>query len=123
MDEVTRTEPEPALFVMSVLMAFGALGLAVNMTGTTFVLVDPLLAAYAFFAVAFLSGAVYHFQGENHVAAAAHAVAVVGWVTGILGQTVGGPELVAFSLGTLGASGVALFFAGLLSLGLVDTPV
>ncbi|MFW5903304.1 MAG: hypothetical protein ACOCS7_01050 [Halolamina sp.] len=119
MDDVTRTEAETPLFAMSVLMGLGALGLATNVAGRTFVVVDPLVAAYAFFAVAFLAGAVHHARHEKHVAAAAHAVAVVGWMTGILGQTVAGPEFVAFSLGTLGASGVALFFAGLQSVGVV----
>lgn len=123
MDEVTRTEREPALFVMSVLMAFGALGLAVDVTELTVVPVDPLIVAYALFAVAFLAGAVHHSRVCNHVATAAHAVAVVGWLTGILAQTVAWPELMAFSLGTLGASGVALFVAGLQSVGVIDASV
>ena len=119
MDDVIRTEPDSSLFAMGVLLAMGALGLATNVAGKTFVVLDPLVAAYAFFAVAFAAGAVYHARREQHVATAAHGVAVVGWVTGIVGQTVAGPAFVAFSLGTLGASGVALFFAGLQSLGLV----
>lgn len=120
MNDVTRTEPETPLFAMSVLMALGALGLATNVAGGTFVVVNPLVAAYSFFAVAFVAGAVHHARQANHVAAAAHGVAVVGWITGILGRTIAGPEFVAFSLGTLGASGVALFFAGLQSVGVVD---
>jgi hypothetical protein len=119
MNDVTRTEPKTPLFAMSVLMALGALGLATDVAGKTFVVVNPLVAAYSFFAVAFVAGAVHHAGQEHHVAAAAHAVAVVGWITAILGQTVAGPEFMAFSLGTLGASGVALFFAGLQSLGVV----
>lgn len=118
MNDVTRTEPDTSLFAMSVLMALGALGLATNMAGETFAMVDPLLAAYAFFAVAFVAGAGYHAQQGNHVATAAHAVAVVGWITGIFGLTVSSPEFVAFSLGTLGASGVALLFAGFQSVDL-----
>jgi hypothetical protein len=119
MNDVTRTEPDVSLFAMSVLMALGALGLATNVAGETFVVVDPLVAAYAFFAVAFTAGAVHHGRQENHVATAAHAVAVVGWITGIVGQTIASPEFMAFSLGTLGASGVALLFAGLQSVGVV----
>jgi hypothetical protein len=119
MNDVTRTAPDTSLFAMSVLMALGALGLATNMAGETFALVDPLLAAYAIFAVAFVAGAAYHAQQGNHVAMAAHAVAVVGWMTGMFGLTVSSPEFIAFSLGTLGASGVALLFAGLQSVGLV----
>jgi hypothetical protein len=115
-------DPTAPLFAMSVLMGLGSIGLATNVAGESLLVVDPLLFAYAFFAVAFAAGAVHHCRENNHVATAAHFVAVVGWTTGLLGLTIAGPELTAFSLGSLGASGVALFFAGLQTVGLVGDP-
>ncbi|MFT4892096.1 MAG: hypothetical protein ACI9YT_003037 [Halobacteriales archaeon] len=123
MVDVTRREPGTRLFGMGVLVLGGALGVVTGVAGATIVVVDPLVVTYAIFAVGFTAGAAHHARVERHVAAAAHGVAVVGWTTGIVGQTIADPAVVAFSLGTLGASGLALFFAGLQSVGLLDGSV
>jgi len=123
MIDVTRREPGTTLFAMGVLVLVGALSVMTGVAGATYVVADPLVVAYSLFAVGFTAGAVHHARVDRHVAAAAHGVAVVGWTTGIVGHAIADPAFVAFSLGTLGASGVALFFAGLQGVGLLDGPV